>query len=65
MKQIAKNHNLKLREGVYCGLGRYSFKYLFIWLIGFSGGPCYETIAEINMLRILGGDAVGKKNISK
>ncbi|CAF5201409.1 unnamed protein product, partial [Rotaria magnacalcarata] len=42
MKQIASKHNLELREGVYCGLG----------------GPCYETIAEINMLRSLGGDAV-------
>ncbi len=44
MKQISKDHNLELREGVYCGLG----------------GPCYETLAEINMLRIVGGDAVGK-----
>ncbi|CAF1211894.1 unnamed protein product [Rotaria sp. Silwood1] len=43
MKQVAKKHNLDLREGIYCGLG----------------GPCYETIAEINMLRSLGGDAVG------
>ncbi|CAF1091713.1 unnamed protein product [Rotaria sp. Silwood1] len=43
MKQVAKKHNLELHEGVYCGLG----------------GPCYETIAEINMLRSLGGDAVG------
>ncbi|CAF3178313.1 unnamed protein product [Rotaria sp. Silwood2] len=43
MKHVAKKHNLELREGIYCGLG----------------GPCYETIAEINMLRSLGGDAVG------
>lgn len=46
MKEIAKRHDLQLREGVYCGLG----------------GPCYETIAEINMLRLLGGDAVGKNS---
>lgn len=43
MKDVAKKHNLELREGLYCGLG----------------GPCYETIAEINMLRCFGGDAVG------
>jgi len=43
MKQVANKHNLELQEGIYCGLG----------------GPCYETIAEINMLRALGGDAVG------
>lgn len=47
IKEIAKKQNLELREGVYCGLG----------------GPCYETIAEINMLRILGGDAVGMSTV--
>jgi purine-nucleoside phosphorylase len=43
MKQVANKHNIELREGIYCALG----------------GPCYETIAEINLLRILGCDAVG------
>ncbi|CAF1336711.1 unnamed protein product [Adineta ricciae] len=43
MKQVAAKHNIELREGVYCALG----------------GPCYETIAEINLLRVLGIDAVG------
>ncbi|CAF1545825.1 unnamed protein product, partial [Rotaria sp. Silwood1] len=47
MKKIAHKYNLQLREGVYCGLG----------------GPCYETIAEINMLRLLGGDAVGMSTV--
>ncbi|CAF1647132.1 unnamed protein product [Rotaria magnacalcarata] len=47
MKEIAAKYNLQLREGVYCGLG----------------GPCYETIAEINMLRLLGGDAVGMSTV--
>ncbi|CAF0975806.1 unnamed protein product, partial [Didymodactylos carnosus] len=43
MKQVAIKHGHELREGIYSGLG----------------GPCYETIAEIRALRILGGDAVG------
>ncbi|CAF3930436.1 unnamed protein product [Rotaria sp. Silwood2] len=47
MKRIARKYNLQLREGVYCGLG----------------GPCYETIAEIKMLRLLGGDAVGMSTV--
>ncbi|CAF1062062.1 unnamed protein product [Rotaria sordida] len=47
MKKIANKNNLQLREGVYCGLG----------------GPCYETIAEINMLKLLGGDAVGMSTV--
>lgn len=30
MKEIAKNRNLELREGVYCGLGKYFVCYLYI-----------------------------------
>ena len=37
----------KLHEGVYAMLG----------------GPNFETVAELRMLRICGIDAVGKKNV--
>ncbi len=37
-----------LRDGVYCVLG----------------GPSFETIAECRMLHRLGGDAVGKCQVS-
>lgn len=33
-----------MREGVYCNVA----------------GPTYETIAELKLIQILGGDAVGK-----
>ena len=46
MKECAKEQKLDqyLREGVYCNVA----------------GPSFETIAELRMLQILGGDAVGK-----
>ncbi len=64
MKQVANKHNVELREGVYCGLGNEKifliFEVLQIHILPL-GGPCYETIAEINMLRLLGADSVGKR----
>jgi purine-nucleoside phosphorylase len=44
---VAERQGLKLQEGVYVGLL----------------GPSYETPAEIRMLRILGGDAVGMSTV--
>ena len=41
--EAAGEAGLKLRSGVYAAVS----------------GPCYETPAEVRMLRILGGDAVG------
>lgn len=43
MKTIATQHKIDLKEGVY----------------GYVMGPCYETPAEIKMLRIVGADMVG------
>lgn len=43
----AKKLGIKIRKGVYAGVR----------------GPTYETPAEINMLRILGADAVGMSTI--
>jgi purine-nucleoside phosphorylase len=46
-KSVAAEQGIQLQEGVYAGLL----------------GPSYETPAEIRMLRILGGDAVGMSTV--
>ena len=45
--ETAKAQGFTLREGVYCQFP----------------GPCYETPAEIRMVRILGADAVGMSTV--
>ena len=47
IKEIAKNLNIELREGIYT---------MFT-------GPTYETPAEVRMARILGSDAVGMSTV--
>jgi len=47
LRDAAKARGVTLREGVYTGLA----------------GPSYETPAEIRMLAILGGDAVGMSTV--
>jgi len=46
---VAGKLALPLREGVYCGVK----------------GPSYETAAEIEMVRTLGGDAVGMSTVNE
>ena len=45
--QVAEKQNIKLHKGVYC------------WM----NGPCYESPAEIRMVRTLGADAVGMSTV--
>jgi purine-nucleoside phosphorylase len=47
IKAWAAAQNIRLQEGVYCGLL----------------GPSYETPAEIRMLQAVGGDAVGMSTV--
>lgn len=47
VKKIAKENNIELKEGVYVCMS----------------GPSYETPAEIKMIRVIGGDAVGMSTV--
>jgi purine-nucleoside phosphorylase len=47
MRKAAKAHAVTLHEGVYAMMA----------------GPCYETPAEIRMLRLLGAQAVGMSTV--
>jgi len=46
-KTVASRINVKVKEGVYVG----------------NTGPVYETPAEVRMIRVLGGDAVGMSTV--
>jgi purine-nucleoside phosphorylase len=46
-QKVAEKEGIELQQGVYAGLS----------------GPCYETPAEIRMLRTLGADAVGMSTV--
>ncbi|MDE5412053.1 purine-nucleoside phosphorylase [Alkalihalobacillus sp. MEB203] len=46
-KKVAGSLNISVQEGVYVG----------------NTGPCYETPAEVRMIRKLGGDAVGMSTV--
>lgn len=47
IKESAKEVDVHLQEGVFC----------------YMGGPQYETAAEVNMLKLLGGDSVSMSTV--
>jgi purine-nucleoside phosphorylase len=49
IKTIAANNNIALREGVYCGVT----------------GPTFETRSEYQLIKNLGGDAVGMSTVAE
>jgi purine-nucleoside phosphorylase len=49
MRAVGREAHIQLREGVYCGIK----------------GPSYETAAEVEMIRRIGGDAIGMSTVNE
>jgi purine-nucleoside phosphorylase len=49
IRRVASERGIALRHGVYCGIK----------------GPSYETAAEVEMIRRLGGDAIGMSTVNE